>query len=221
MNKIAIIENSKGLGIFFTKLLDDKEYEIFPVWKTHNLPEEKYDAYIFTGDFNNMSDGLLPIHRKEIDYVKKIKDKKIFGSCFFHQLLGEVYGGKVRKRVERFFGWKKMQIQKRHQILNGLNNPCFLNLNVDEIIEKPKDAIILATNPGCKYQALQYGENIFTCQSHPEIFRNEGLELIEKHKTSLQNRCPGLEKIVKETEKFAVDKANIIFLSNMTKWLLS
>ena len=53
MKRVTIIENSKGLGLYFTKFLDN--YEIFPVWDTSQLPKEEFDAYIFTGDFNNIS----------------------------------------------------------------------------------------------------------------------------------------------------------------------
>ncbi len=221
MNKIAIIENSEGLGIYFTKYLEPKEYEIFPVWKTSQLPQDDFASYIFTGDFNNISDGLLPIHKAEVEFVKSIDNKKIFGSCFFHQLMGQIFGGTVRKRETRFIGWYKMTIRNNHKILNGLNDPFFLNLNVDEIVQKPNNAKILATHQDCKFQILQYGENIITSQNHPEIWLDEGLELIEKHKTGLVNSCPEMDNIVKQTKKFADDKANVIFLSNLTNWLLS
>ncbi len=78
MNRVAIIEISNGLGSFFTRYLDKSEYTIFPVWKTSQLPDKEFTAYIFTGDFNNISDGLLPIHEKETEFVESIKGKKIF-----------------------------------------------------------------------------------------------------------------------------------------------
>lgn len=221
MNRVAIIENSKGLGSYFTKFLEKNEYEIFPVWNTSRLPLEDFKAYIFTGDFKNISNGLLPIHRKEIEFVKSIKDKKIFASCFFHQLCGVIFGGKVAKREKRFLGWHKMDIENDHEILKGLDKPFYLNLNVDEIIEKPENAEVLATNQDCKYQVLQYGENIFTCQSHPEIYKQEALDLIKEHREGLTDRCPDLDDVVEQTKRYADDKSNETFLSNMTKWLLS
>jgi len=102
MKRIAIIENSKGLGNFFTTHLDNEEYKIFPIWNTSLFPDEEFDAYIFTGDYNNISDGLLPIHRKEIEFIKTVKHKKIFASCFMHQLFGEIFSGRVAKREKRF-----------------------------------------------------------------------------------------------------------------------
>jgi GMP synthase-like glutamine amidotransferase len=191
------------------------------VWKSPILPKENFDSYLFTGDFNNISDGLLSIHKKEIMFTKSIQNKKIFGSCFFHQLIGMIFGGVVEKREVRFFGWHKMTIIERHQIFNGLKEPYFLNLNVDEITTKPKTAQLLATNPECKFQVLQYGENIITCQSHPEVLLNEGLESISTYRENLLQRCPDLDKITEETSKYADDESNEIFLSNITEWLLS
>ena len=221
MSSIAIIENSPGLAEYFTKFMEPKEYEIFPVWKTPALPIDTFDSYLFTGDFNNISDGLLPIHEAEVKFVKSIDldNKKLFGSCFFHQLLGVIFGGTVHKREERFLGWYKMGIDKEHQIFKGLNEPYFLNLNVDELVTPPATAKILATNPGCTYQVLQFGENILGCQSHPEILKQEGLVAIAEHRESLLNHCPDLDNMVAHTQYLADDEACEIFMANLLEWL--
>ncbi len=221
MTKIAIIENSEGLGHFFTRYLDSADYQIFSVWKTSQLPKERFESYIFTGDLHNISDGLLPIHRKEIDFIKSIQDKKIFGSCFFHQLIGSIYGGRLEKREYRFFGWHKQTITKKSEIVTGLQEPYFLNLNVDELSNKPKSATIIATNPNCIYQILKYDKNIITSQSHPEIWKQDAIGLIQKHRKDLSDRCPNLDQLMKHTIQFADDRLNEIFQSNLTKWLLS
>ena len=220
MKEIAIIENSPGLGNYFIKFLDKNQCEIFPVWKNNQLPNKDYDSFIFTGDFNNISDGLLLIHNAEIEFVKSINEKKIFASCFFHQIIGLIFGGSVGKRENRFFGWHRMIIEESHPIFNGLKESYFLNLNIDEIKTPPKNAEILATNPDCTYQVLQYGENILTCQSHPEILQQEGLESIKEYRNALLNGCPNLDEMVNQTKDFADDESNEIFMSNLTTWLL-
>lgn len=221
MKRIAIIENSLGLGDYFTKFIPTNSLEVFPDWKTQEFPNEEFDSCIFTGDFNNISDGLLPIHEKQIEFFRSIKNKKIFGSCFFHQLIGMIFGGEVQKRKTRFLGWRKMIIEKEHEIFNGLNDPYFLNLNVDEIITKPINAEVLASNPDCTYQVLKYGENIITCQSHPEILMQEGLDSIHEHRKSLLNNCPDLDEMVDQTKELANDGPNKIFMANIIEWLLS
>jgi len=56
---------------------------------------------------------------------------------------------------------------------------------VDELINKPKNATIVATNPNCTFQILEYGKNIITSQNHPEIWKQEAIELIQKHRKDL------------------------------------
>ena len=220
MSKVAIIENSPALGRYFTRYLEGLEFEIFSIWETNKLPDDIFDAYIFTGDFNNISDGLLPIHEAEVEFFKLINKKKIFGSCFFHQLIGKIFGGEVKKRDVRFFGWHRMVIEKGHQVFKGLKEPYFLNLNVDELISLPEEAKVLATNPECKFQVLMYGENILTCQSHPEILQQEGIESINEHRESLLHNCPALDEMLCQTKDHADDEANRIFMGNVVNWLL-
>ncbi len=221
MPKIAIIENSDGLGKYFTQFPGEIEYRIFPVWNTLLFPDEKYDAYVLTGDYNNVSDGLLPFHRKELEFLKTIAGKKIFGSCFSHQLLGEVFGGKVEKREKRFFGWHPVFIREEHPVFRNLDNPHFLSLNGDEVVEKPAPATVLATNPECRFQFFLYGDNVLTCQAHPEILKQDALDIIEKHRERLAIRCPDLDEKLKQTESYADDEVNRIFLRNLAEWLLS
>ena len=220
MHKIAIIENSDGLGRHFSNFPGDIEFNIFPVWKTSRFPDEEFDAYILTGDYNNVSDGLLPFHEKEVEFLNTIKGKRIFASCFAHQLLGQVFGGKVEKRRTRFFGWQPVFIREEHQVFEGLKEPCFLCLNGDEIKEKPESAKVLATNPECQYQLLLYGQNTLTCQSHPEILKLDSLKLINEHRARLSPRCPDLDEILDRTERFADDDVNEAFMGNVVEWLV-
>jgi GMP synthase-like glutamine amidotransferase len=183
--KIAIIENYQGLADYFFKFMNSTPFEVFPVWQTGRFPEQDFDAYILTGDYNNISDGLLPIHKTEIEFIDSIKERKIFASCFAHQLMGHIFGGKVKKRKTRFAGWNKVTIEEPHPVFKGLTEPWFVNFNGDEITRKPKKVRVLATHPECRYQMLQYGENILTCQSHPEIFKQEALDSARQHRKEL------------------------------------
>jgi GMP synthase-like glutamine amidotransferase len=221
MKRIAIIENSEGLGRYFTKYMEDDEYRIYPVWKEPDFPDDSFHSFIFTGDYNNISNGLLPLHIREMEFFSTIEHRKVFASCFFHQLLGRFFGGEVGRRERRHFGWQQMHIEGEHPVLKGLDDPFFLCLNVDEIRVRPENTTVLATNPECRYQMMHYNENVLTCQCHPEIFKKEGLEGIERHRDSLMDGCPDLDGIVSKTRKRADDKSSRIFLSNLTEWLRS
>jgi GMP synthase-like glutamine amidotransferase len=218
---VAIIENSEGLGRFFADHLDDVAHDIFPVWRDQDFPEDTYDAYILTGDYNNISDGLLPFHRMEIEFVKSISGRKIFASCFAHQLIAHHHRGKVGKRTERFIGWHPVIIKNDHPVFEGLETPFFLSLNGDEVKETPAGTKILATNPDCTHEMLLYGDSILTCQAHPEILKDDALEIIEKHRARLSVRCPDLDGSISKTERFADDEASRTFMGNVVRWLLS
>jgi GMP synthase-like glutamine amidotransferase len=222
MSKIAIVETSEGLGRYFTKTMSSDSYELLPVWSTAKLPACDFDSYIITGDYNNISDGLLPIHDQELQFLRSIimEDKKIFCSCFSHQLISLIYGGKVCKRGHRSFGWQKIDRLGHHPLFKGLDDMYFLCLNGDEVVDKPEFAKVLATNIECKYQVLQYGKNIITFQSHPEIFKAEGLKAIRTHRDILLDRCADLDELVERTIGFANDRLNEIFLENLVDWLM-
>ncbi len=60
-------------GSLFHQMHGSRPVEVFPAWIATELPIHELDdhsAYIFTGDYNNISDGLLPIHRKEVEFLK-------------------------------------------------------------------------------------------------------------------------------------------------------
>ena len=221
MSRIAIVENSDGLAKYFEGHLDGVDHETFPVWEIPRLPDvEAFDAFIFTGDYYNISDGLLPIHEMEVEFIRSIGEKKIFGSCFAHQLIAEAFGGKAGRREERFFGWNSLTITEDHPIFDGLDEPYFLSMNGDEVTEKPAEAVVMATHEGCKYQILRYGDNIITCQSHPEIRKMDAIESIREHMAGLLDRCPDLDDIVDRTIGFADDRYSDTFMANVVKWLL-
>ena len=64
MKRIAIIENSEGLGAFFTGYLEEGEYQLFPVWKNPEFPDvENFDAFIITPSSGCATSITLPIRQ--------------------------------------------------------------------------------------------------------------------------------------------------------------
>jgi len=113
-----------------------------------------------------------------------------------------------------------MNIINDHPIFQGLDDPYFLSLNGDEVVTKPENADVLAVNAECRYQMLSYGDNMITCQAHPEILKDEAMETIREHESGLLIRCGDLHDIVDATVGFANDEASKRFLGNITEWLL-
>ena len=220
MHKIAIIENVEGIGDYFTRFLDPEEYDLYPVWDDKRFPEKDYEGYIFTGDRNNITDGLLDYHKKEIKFIKSIKNKKIFGSCFSHQLIGKIFGGNVENMKEGCLGWNKIIFKKDHGIFEGLNDPYFFHINEEELTTKPDSAVCLATSHKCRYQILKYGKNIITCQSHPEMLKSDAIKIIKDRKDELSEVYNDLDSMIKKSKKYSDDYSSKKFISNIIKWLL-
>ncbi len=222
MTRIAIIENSAGLARFFTGYLEDVEHETFPVVTGSEFPDASdFDAFILTGDYYDLSEGLLDYHQREIEFINSAGKKRIFGSCAAHQLIGHAFGGRIGKREKRFFGWHGITVLEDHPVFAGLVDPYFLSLNGDEVVEKPDDAVVLAAHDDCLYQVLSYGENILTCQSHPEICKHDALMAIRDNKERLLDRCPDLDEIFDRTFPNSDDRHSDTFMNNVVKWLCS
>ena len=218
---IAVIENSEDLAKYFIGHMDGIEHDVYPVWKDPVFPTDDYDAYILTGDYHNISDGLLPFHERELEFIDSIRGKRIFASCFAHQLVAHMNGGRVAKRERRFLGWHPVRIVDRHPVFEGLDDPVFLSLNGDEVVEKPAVARLLGINPDCTNQVLLYENEILTCQSHPEILKDDAFRIIERHRDRLSVRCPDMDGLLERTERLADDEASLTFMANVLRWLIS
>ena len=219
---ICIIENSPGLAVYFERFLFDcgVAFQTFPVYSDGIFPIESFDAYMLTGDFSNLSDGLNPYHIKEVDFIKRTGSRRIFGSCFSHHLFGEILGGKVIKRRDRFFGWHEIKMLKNHKVFDGISKPYFLCLNGDEISSLPENASLIGESDDCKYQVVEYDSRILTAQNHPEILFKDASELISRYYNELKERCDDLDIKLQKTATFSDDEKSRVFMANLISWLL-
>lgn len=220
---IAIIENSPGLAAYFERGLEERgvAFRTFAVHEGGPFPDGPFEGYILTGDYANISDGLEPRHGELMAFIRSIPaGARVFGSCFAHQLLAHLHGGRVRRRGTRFFGWKEIRLEVGHPVLAGLDSPRFVCLNGDEVAEPAPGSRVIGSADDCSVQVATYGENVITFQSHPELLRGDVAEIVARHGPALQDRCSEIERLHEEGAPLADDAVNRRFLDNLVGWLV-
>jgi GMP synthase-like glutamine amidotransferase len=96
----------------------------------------------------------------------------LVGICFGHQIIAQALGGKVEKFAG---GWS---VGPTAYDFDG--DTITLNAwHQDQVVERPKDAQVLASNDFCENAALLYDDRAFTVQAHPE-FRSDFVDGLMK-----------------------------------------
>jgi GMP synthase-like glutamine amidotransferase len=174
---VAIIENSPFVGRGFARALHEEGVDSrgFKAWLGGVIPGwlagGDVAAYILSGDFHDVTRGLREYHLRELELLEKAEGRRIYASCFSHQMIAEWKGGTVQRRPDRILGWERLIVREesKHPAFAGAPETSAICLNIEEVSELPPGAEWVAASEGCKYQAIAYGDEILTCQAHPEL----------------------------------------------------
>jgi len=86
----------------------------------------------------------------------------LVGICFGHQIIAKAMGGRVEKyRGGWAVGPTPYDFDGDTLTLNAWHQ--------DQVVEKPPQARVIASNDFCENAALLYGDRAFTVQAHPEF----------------------------------------------------
>lgn len=222
VKRVAIIENSPLLARYFRPFVESGggACETYPVWRGAAFPRGAFSAYILTGDFHNITDGLKPYHEAELEFLLRIEGARLFASCFSHQLVAHQRGGKIERRQPRLLGWEMVRVTEEHPALGGLSSFPALNMNTDEVTEPPTGGRALAGSENCRYQLLAYGGDVLTCQAHPELGFTRGRAAVNALVFLLAGGYTQAYRDYRESRSIADDSACLRFMQSVVRWLL-
>ena len=96
----------------------------------------------------------------------------MFGICFGHQIMADVFGGKAAK-ADKGFVTGTRQFNDR-----GVNVNAYL-AHQDQVIDMPPNAEVIASAAYCPVAALSYNFPAMSVQFHPEYSREFAADLID------------------------------------------
>ncbi len=99
--------------------------------------------------------------------------KPYLGFCLGHQLLAQSLGGRVGPAHQPEIGVLPVNLTeagRAHPLLAGLpDQPTTLQWHSSEVLELPRNGVVLAESEACKVNALAVGPAAFGVQYHIEI----------------------------------------------------
>lgn len=157
------------------------------------------DAWLVSGSVSCANDPDLWIRRLEC-FIRQVYSLSIpmVGVCFGHQIMAKSLGGRVEKHPIGYTAGV------RDYIFDGVLTPLVAS-HGDQVVEKPKDAIVVGYADYCRYAALRYPNNAFSIQPHPEFSKDfmQGLLLkldldIEPEERAAQLKSRSIAKYIRK-----------------------
>lgn len=147
------------------------EFEVYSV-VTDSFPNSvnDCDGWLITGSRHGAYEDHNWIPPLE-DFIRDVYSANVpmVGICFGHQIMAQALGGKV----EKFGGLWGMGTQE-YSHPDGTKSKL-LAMHQDQVVEKPAEAEIIASNDFCKMAGLAYKNKAISYQPHPE-FSHEFME---------------------------------------------
>ena len=149
------------------------------------------DAYLITGSHHGVNDELPWIAKLEaFIHALHIKNKKLIGICFGHQLIAKALGGQVGKSAHC---WTVGIVTNKTTQKNTWMGPANQAFNLiashqDQIITPPPETEILASNATCPFYMIKI-KNSISLQGHPEFSKAYSEALMTLRQDSLGDAC--------------------------------
>ncbi|WP_455714217.1 type 1 glutamine amidotransferase [Anaerosporobacter sp.] len=153
----------------------------YPISATHlyrneTLPElDEFDwLIVMGGPMNIYEEESYPWLRAEKEFIKTAIERKkvVIGLCLGAQLIADIIGGRVIRNQHKEIGWFPItlceNISDYPEFSFLPSSPIVFEWHGDTFVDLPKEAILIATNEGCKNQAYIYKKRVYGFQFHLE-----------------------------------------------------
>ncbi len=115
----------------------------------------------------------------DFDYLRGM-DVPILGVCYGMQLLNRKFGGEVAPGNTREYGPAKLYTKSDSPLFEGITEESQIWMSHSDTCRMPETATILGENQDGIPVGLQWADNVFGIQFHPEVSHtDEGKEILE------------------------------------------
>lgn len=149
------------------------DYAVFDV-RENDFPASAQvcDGWIITGSKFNVYQDLPWMQQLKALILDIHREKKpLIGICFGHQIIAEVFGGRVDKYPQGWgVGLHSYELRDNCDFIDSPPATFTINaMHQDQVLVKPDNAEVFASSDFCDYAGLVYGDLILTIQAHPEF----------------------------------------------------
>lgn len=190
------------------------------------LPSEKdldtFDGFFISGSPRSANDNIEWINnlKKFISSAAtKPSNARVVGVCFGHQLIGAALGGEVTVNPSEKFILQSEEIKTdenfqgngalRRLIAESNGSLRLLECHGDCVSSLPRGAQSLAKSASCRHEMIQFTENIFGIQAHPEFSVKDYKELLIPDLFAIGKIDKNEKKVCEETIALPLDSAKM------------
>ena len=183
---------------------------------------DECDAYITTGSKASVYDDEAWIAALSAFIVQlRQAEIKLIAICFGHQLVAQVFGGKVTKSDK---GWgvgvhEVQVVAKKRWMEPELTTCSVLVSHQDQVVELPPGAELIAGSGFCPHAMFQLDDTILTIQGHPEFSKPYAEALMGFRREILGESVyrAGIASLAQQTDEQLIAQCMIEFISRKNR----
>ena len=181
-------------GSQYTQLIVRRLRECGYFAKLYNPEELKScspKGVILSGGPSSVSDPEAP--DVDFDYLKSL-GVPVLGVCYGMQLLNVKHGGTVEPGTTREYGPASLHPEKGSKLFNGLSDSSQIWMShSDTCTQLPDGSNVIGRNEDNVPVAIQFSDNFFGIQFHPEVTHSHEGKLVLENFLSLVEDEPGFK----------------------------